>query len=149
MNVCIFKGWVQEKPEIKLTTGGKQKVDFQIAVPRKYKSADGKREYDYINLEAWESRADFCARHLNKGSEVVVETELRIDRYTNAEGQKRVRYTFSLTNIEFCSGQAQQTPPANAPQTSPFGQPMTSHNAPQYSPSVGYEEVADDSDLPF
>ena len=144
MNICIFKGWVQEKPEIKLTTTGRQVTSFQIAVPRKYKSADGKREYDYITLEAWESRADFCAKHLNKGSEIVAESELRIDRYEK-DGQKRIRYTFMLSNIEFCSGQAQQTAQPYAPQASVYGQTELAQ-----SPSpAGFEVIADGEDLPF
>ena len=52
MNICIFKGWVAEKPELKLTQNGKQVTSFQIAIPRRYKGADGKRAYDYITVEA-------------------------------------------------------------------------------------------------
>ena len=141
MNICIFKGWVQEKPELKLAQNGKQVTSFQIGVPRRYKGADGKRAYDYITVEAWEGRAEFCSRYLDKGSEVATECELRIDKYEK-DGQKRYGYVFALNNIEFCSGRAtQQTQPANAP--------SQGYAEPQYAPSVGFEEVGGNEDLPF
>ena len=141
MNICIFKGWVQEKPELKLAQNGKRVTSFQIGVPRRYKGADGKRAYDYITVEAWEGRAEFCSRYLDKGSEVATECELRIDKYEK-DGQKRYGYVFALNNIEFCSGRAtQQTQPANAP--------SQGYAEPQYAPSVGFEEVGGNEDLPF
>lgn len=140
MNICIFKGWVQEKPELKLTQSGKQVTSFQIGVPRRYKGADGKRTYDYITVEAWESRAEFCARHLDNGSEVAAECELRIDKYEK-DGQKRYGYVFTLNNIEFCSGRAQQTQPANAP--------SQGYVPEAYAPPSGFEEVQGNEDLPF
>lgn len=149
MNICIFKGWVAEKPELKQTTTGKTVTRFQIAVPRRFKAQDGKREYDYITVEAWESRADFCGRHLDKGSEVVIECELRIDKYEK-DGTTRYRHIYALANIEFCTGRAanQQN---TAPQTAQYVQPQ--YTAPAYTapatPDVGYEEVQGDEDLPF
>lgn len=140
MNICIFKGWVQEKPELKLTQSGKQVTTFQIGIPRRYKGADGKRAYDYITVEAWESRAEFCARHLDNGSEVAVECELRIDKYEK-DGQNRYKHIFSLNNIEFCSGRAQQTQPTNAP--------AQGYVPDTYAPPSGFEEVQGNEDLPF
>ena len=140
MNICIFKGWVQEKPELKLTQSGKQVTSFQIGIPRRYKGADGKRAYDYITVEAWESRAEFCSRHLDNGSEVAVECELRIDKYEK-DGQNRYRHIFALNNIEFCSGRAQQTQPTNAP--------VQGYVPDVYAPPNGFEEVQGSEDLPF
>lgn len=150
MNICIFKGWVQDKPELKLTSTGKKVTRFDIAVPRKFRGADGKKEYDYITVEAWESRAEFCERWLNKGSEVVVESELRIDKYTDKDGNKRSRHIYALNGIEFC-GSAQTAQNAPIPANDPaYGMIM---GAPAYSQQtavpVGYEEVADDGDIPF
>lgn len=141
MNICIFKGWIAEKPELKQTTNGKLFTQFQIAIPRRFKAQDGKREYDYITVEAWESRADFCCRHLDKGSEVAAECELRIDKYEK-DGQKRYGYVFALNNIEFCSGRAaQQTQPANAP--------SQGYVPDVYAPPNGFEEIQGSEDLPF
>ncbi len=137
MNICIFKGWVQDKPELRRTTTGKTVTEFQIAVPRRHKGADGKREYDYITVEAWESRADFCSRHLDKGSEVAVECELRIDRYEK-DGQKRYKHIFSLNNIEFCSGKAQQT-----------NTPAQGYIPDTYIPQGNFEPMNGEEELPF
>ena len=138
MNICIFKGWVQEKPELKLTQSGKQVTSFQIGVPRRYKGADGKRAYDYITVEAWENCAEFCSRHLDKGSEVAVECELRIDKYEK-DGQNRYRHIFALNNIEFCSGRAAQQ--TNAP--------AQGYVPDVYAPPNGFEEIQGNEDLPY
>lgn len=143
MNICIFKGWVQEKPEIKYTPNGKKVCVFDIAVPRRFKAQDGKREYDYIRCETWESRAEFCAKWLEKGTEVVVQGSLRLERYEK-DGVKKTKMTLRLENIEFCGrGGSQGGVTVNGNISTP---PTYTQDT---EPSDGFEKVSDDGDLPF
>ncbi len=144
MNICIFKGWVAEKPELKLTQNGKQVTSFQISIPRRYKGADGKRAYDYITVEAWENCAEFCSRHLDKGSEVAVECELRIDKYQK-DGQNRYRHTFVLNDYPDLCGYHRTSDRA----AQPTNAPAQGYVPDVYAPPNGFEEVQGSEDIPF
>lgn len=159
MNICVFKGWAQDVTELKYIQPDKKVCEFDIAVPRRYKSQDGKREYDYIRIVAWGPHADYCARRLTKNIEVAVSGELRIDRYTGTDGTNKRRIYVRADSVECCgahsSGDGTQDAAIGgrvAAQFAPSGSAPAYAQGGDYSCRCapnGYEEASDDGDLPF
>lgn len=159
MNVCMFKGWVQDVPELKFIQPDKKVCEFDIAVPRRYKSQDGKRGYDYIRIVAWGPHAEYCVRRLAKNAEVAVSGELRIDRYKGADGANKWRIYVRADSVECCGAHAS----GDGAQEAAIGgrvaaQFAPSGSAPAYAQDGytecqcapgSYEDVTDDGDLPF
>lgn len=52
MNKAILVGRMVRDPEIKNTTTGKAVANFTLAVDRRFKNQDGKKEADFINCQA-------------------------------------------------------------------------------------------------
>ncbi len=147
MNICMFGGYVQEKPEVKLTSGNTQVTKFDIAVPRSFKNKEGKREYDYFSLEAWGQTADLLGKYYDKGAWLNVRAEARIDKWVDQNGNKRYSTVYRVNEV-FFGGQRTDggVHSAAAPIT---GVEMSDYGAPAGNTPGGFEKVADDGDLPF
>lgn len=147
MNVCLFGGYVQEKPEVKLTSSNTQVTKFDIGVPRSYKNKEGKREYDYFALEAWGQTADLLSKYYDKGSWLNVRAEARVDKWADQNGNKRYSTVYRVNEVFFggqrTDGGAQS---AAVPMT---GAEISGYGAPAGNAPGGFEQLPDDGDLPF
>lgn len=146
MNVCMLGGYVAEKPEIRLTTTNASVAKFDVAVPRSYKTKDGKREYDYFSVEAWGNVADLVGKYYDKGTWINFRAEARVDKWVDQNNNKRYSTVFRVSEIFFggqkSSGETQTTstfasPAAEIPQSYTAAQPNN------FEPSEGND------DLPF
>lgn len=89
MNVVILIGRLGRDPELKYTPAGKAVASTSIAVDRGGKTKeDGTRDVDWINLVAWEGRAEYLANYCAKGDMVAIEGKLRPRDWVDQEGQK-------------------------------------------------------------
>jgi single-strand DNA-binding protein len=59
----------------------------------------------FINCEAWGSQADFISKHFEKGKEIWVQGELKIDEWEK-DGQKRSAPKIKIRTCGFTSGKA-------------------------------------------
>lgn len=147
MNVCILSGYVQEKPEVKITSSNTQVTKFDIAVPRSYKNKDGKRENDYFTLEAWGQTADLLGKYYDRSAWLTVRAEARVDKWVDQNGQKRYTTVFHVNEV-FFGGNGNRTSDGNVQPTT--GAEMSGYGAPPLNSIPGnFEPVGDDGDLPF
>lgn len=101
MNKVILTGNITKDPELKYTPGnGSAVCKYTIAVSRGYKD---KQETDFINCVAFGKMAENIATFTTKGSKVAVEGQLRINPYTDKEGNKRYSTEIYCNNVEFLS----------------------------------------------
>jgi single-strand DNA-binding protein len=103
VNNWIGIGNLTANPEMRYTEGGKAVTSFSIAI-NNGKTPDGEeRPPTYIDVVTWEKLAENCAEYLRKGKKVAVSGPINVDKYTDSEGVKRVKYRIRALQVEFLS----------------------------------------------
>jgi single-strand DNA-binding protein len=87
INRVILVGRLTRDPEARVTTGGKNVVDFSIAVNKRVKS--GESDADFFRIVAWEKTAEYVSNYLGKGRLVAVDGRLQSRKYTASDGSNR------------------------------------------------------------
>jgi single-strand DNA-binding protein len=81
MNKVIFTGNLGKDPEMGSTRGSKPSkfARFSIAINEVWNDDSGNRNerVNWVPVTAWNGLAETCAKHLHKGSTVLVEGSLR------------------------------------------------------------------------
>ena len=123
-------GRLTRDPELRRTQDGNAVTSFALAVDRDFKSADGNKETDFIDVVAWRNTAEFAAKYFTKGRMAVVEGRLQMRDWTDKEGNKRRIAELVADNIYFGDSKREDAPAGNSAPT--------------------FEEIEDDGgDLPF
>ncbi len=98
MNHVFLIGRLAADPELRTTANGVSVASFRIGVNRRF----NKDVTDFINISAWRSLGELCAKYLVKGQQVAVVGELHIDSYDARDGSgKRYRTEVVADNVEF------------------------------------------------
>lgn len=63
--------------------------NFSLACDRDYKSKNGEKETDFIDVVAWRQTAEMVSRYFSKGRMAIVEGRLQIRNWTDRGGNKR------------------------------------------------------------
>lgn len=130
LNKIFIMGRLTRDPELRRTQGGNAVTSFALAVDRDFKSADGTKETDFIDVVAWRNTAEFAAKYFTKGRMAVVEGRLQMRDWTDKEGNKRRIAEVVAGNIYFGDSKREDAPAGNSAPT--------------------FEEIEDDGgDLPF
>lgn len=89
MNHIVLIGRTTREVELRYTPNGVAVANFDLAVDRPVKNAQGEKETDFIRIITWQKTAENCANYLKKGRLVAVEGRLQIRAYETQDGQKR------------------------------------------------------------
>ena len=89
LNKIIIMGRLTRDPELRRTGSGTAVTSFSLAVDRDFKSQNGEKETDFIDVVAWRSTAEFVSKYFTKGRMAVVEGRLQIRDWTDKDGGKR------------------------------------------------------------
>ena len=100
MNVVVLVGRLTDNPELRKTNNDISVTRFSIAVDRQFKSGE-ERQADFINIVAWRQSAEFICRYFTKGQRIGIEGSLRMNRYTDKEGNNRTTYEVVVNNAHF------------------------------------------------
>lgn len=101
LNHIVLMGRLTRDPELRHTGSGVAVASFSLAVDRDYKSQDGEKETDFIDIVAWRNTAEFVSRYFTKGRMAVVSGRLQIRNWTDKEGNKRRSAEVIADNIYF------------------------------------------------
>mgnify|MGYP002672867323 CR=1 FL=1 len=130
LNKIIIMGRLTRDPELRRTQGGNAVTSFALAVDRDFKSADGAKETDFIDVVAWRGTAEFAARYFTKGRMAVVEGRLQIRDWKDKDGNNRRSAEVLADHLYFADSKRE--------------------DAPDGKPAQTFEEVLEeDGDLPF
>jgi len=100
MNLVILMGRLTKDPEIRISQGGDVTIgSFSIAVDRRLKK-DGKPNADFFNCVTFNKNAEFAEKYLRKGTKIVVEGEIQIDKYEK-DGVTKYATKIIANHIEF------------------------------------------------
>ena len=139
MNKVIITGNLSRDPEARTTQSGITQSTFDVAVQRRFKGPDGRREADFLTVVAWRQTADFCNKYLHKGSKVAVEGSIQKRSYTAQDGSKRWVTEIIADNVESVGDREDRQTAAPKTEVKPQQQRMDYGN---------FEEVEDEK-LPW
>lgn len=131
MNRITIIGHMAKDPELQTTQSGISRCTFTVAVQRRFKNQDGKREADFLPVVAWRQTADFAAKYLTKGRLVAVDGSVQTRSYTGQDGSKRYMTEIIAENVE------------------PLGSPNKAEAPEETTTPDGMTELPADEDLPF
>lgn len=142
MNKAFLIGNLTRDPELRKTPNDISVCTFTIAVNRRFKTASGEQETDFLPIVVWRGLADNCARYLQKGNPVAVVGEIRTRSYDAKDGTKRYVTEIQADDVQFLpKGQSGAAPRTGAPSAQPQ----------DVFPPEGASDFAplDDEELPF
>lgn len=131
----MLVGNLTADPDMRSTGSGISVCSFRVAVERRFKDGEGKRQTDFIPVTCWRSLADLCGRYLAKGRKVGVVGALQMDSYTDKQGVKRTSYRVVADEVEFLT-----------PKNSGGHSDADDSDAPEFA--ADYPDM-DDSAIPF
>ena len=103
-NRIILIGRLTADPETRYTPGGKPVVTFRLAVnrpPRTSPTGERIEETDFFRVVVFrEMLVDFVSTYLTKGRLVLVEGEMRMNRWKNELGETRTSYDVVAFKVE-------------------------------------------------
>ncbi|HFH9939303.1 TPA: single-stranded DNA-binding protein [Streptococcus suis] len=80
-NKIIAIGRLTAQPELTQTPNGKNLTRVTIAVNRRFKTENGEREADFLNVVFWGKLAETLVSYGSKGSLISIDGELRTRKY--------------------------------------------------------------------
>lgn len=94
VNTVVISGRVCNLDDSVKDVGSTQKFEFSIA------STGYKDTTNFVNIVMWGKKAEVAHRLLKKGSYVVINGELRQERW-ESRGEKKQRYVVATEEFEF------------------------------------------------
>jgi single-strand DNA-binding protein len=139
MNSVLLVGRLCKDPEIKRTNSDIAVCQFTLAVNRKYRSAAGSTEADFINCVAWREQAENLGKYMRKGSLIGVEGSIQTRNYTDNNGTKKFITEVLASTISFLESKNSQSDRYEQSQTQPSQQPKQEQT---YQPPKQSEQFA-------
>lgn len=127
--IVILQGNLTRDAEIR-QVGQNQVAQFSVATSRRFKKADGSvgEETEFHDIELWNQPG--VSPYLKKGTEVLVQGEIKTDRWTDQQGQTRSTKKIRAAVVRL-GAKPQQRAQAAPQQYAPAPAPQ----APQYAPA--------------
>ena len=138
LNVIAIMGRLSRDPELRQTTTGKSVASFTIACSRGRKDANGKDLVDWIPVVAWEHTAEFVCKYFEKGSLIAIDGRLQSRTYKDRDGNNRTAIEIVANNANFAGSKSSGSGSNSVPAGSSYNEP-----------TVQYDEIEDEGDLPF
>ena len=139
LNRVFLMGNLTRDPEVRYTPSQTAVGTLGMAINEKYRNKAGEtvERTVFVDVEVWGRQAETCSEYLYKGSPVFVEGSLKLDQWTNQQGEKRSKLTVSANRVQFLGAPRRGAETSDAPQ----------NNVP---PPADFEApAADEDDIPF
>ena len=101
MNKVLLIGRLTANPELRYTTSNNAVTTFSIAVDRNFKNENGNKDADFINIVAWNKKAELIHHYLKKGDRVGISGRLQVRKYQNERGENRYVTEVVAEEVEF------------------------------------------------
>lgn len=138
LNVIAIMGRLSRDPELRQTTTGKNVASFTLACSRGRKDASGKDLVDWIPVVAWEHTAEFVCKYFEKGSLIAIDGRLQSRTYKDRDGNNRTAIEIVANNANFAGSKSTGGGSNSVPADNSYNEP-----------TVQYDEIEDEGDLPF
>lgn len=155
-NRVILVGRLTRDPELRYLQNGTALATFGIATNRTWtdrNSNEKKEEVMFIDITTFARSAEIANQYLNKGSKVLVEGRLVLDRWTDQNGQNRSKHVVRAEAIHFMDTKDERQNSQNSysvPTQGGYAPQNKTAQQPSSTPSTDVSEVdIDDDEIPF
>jgi len=105
LNKVFLIGRLTRDPEIRFLPSGTQITTFSIAVNRRFRvGEDWREETYYFDIETFGNLAERLGKQLNKGTQILVEGQLRQDRWKTSSGENRSKIKIVADKVNMIGG---------------------------------------------
>lgn len=101
LNHIVLMGRLTKDPELRRTGSGIAVTSFTLAVDRDFKSQDGQKHTDFIDVTCWRNTAEFAAKYFAKGRMAAVSGSLQIRKWQDKDGNNRYSAEVVADNVYF------------------------------------------------
>lgn len=115
-NKIIIVGYLGRDPELRYTPQGTAVCNISVATTERRKNAAGEYEdhTTWFRVTLWNRQAELANEYLAKGRQVYIEGRLRLEEYTDREGNKRVSLEVTANEMQFLGRPEGSAQPASA-----------------------------------
>ncbi len=109
-NKIMIVGYLGRDPEIRYTPQGTAVCNFSIATTEKRKDKTGEMQDSttWFRVTLWGRQAEVANQYLSKGKQVYVEGRLRMEEYTDRDGNRRSALEVNASDIQFLSARGDE-----------------------------------------
>jgi len=148
-NKIILVGNLGKDPELRYTPQGDAVCSFSLATNERKKDKAG--EYQdvttWFKVTLWRQQAENAAKYLAKGRQVYIEGRLRVEDWTDRDGNNRQSLEVTGTEMHFIGTRGDDAH-SSAPSEGDFAPPESSSRA-AAAPAASPQTPAADDDIPF
>ena len=152
MNKIVLTGRLTANPELRYTANNTAVTSFTLAVDRNFKNEDGNKEADFINIVAWNKKAELIHQYLKKGDRVGIGGRLQVRKYQNERGENRYVTEVVADEVEFLNSKKPEEKPV-AVQNNQTLEEKVNSNKPYEDFARDHQEefnyVDDEEEYPF
>ncbi len=151
-NKIIVVGNLGRDPELRYTPQGTAVCNFSIATNEKKRDKAGELQdvTTWFRVTLWRQQAENAAKYLTKGSPVYIEGRLRVEEWTDRDGNNRHTLEVQGSEMHFLSGgQRGEAYDNEGPGEPEFAGPSESANAAGTSGGGFSRPASADDDIPF
>ncbi len=129
-NKIILVGNLGRDPELRYTPQGTPVCSFSLATNERRKDRSTGENNDittWFRVTLWGRQAEVASQYLQRGKPVYIEGRLRVEEYTDRDGNKRHSLEVNATDMQFISGggaREEGAPPAARAAAAPQDAPM-------------------------
>jgi len=121
MNKLCIIGNLCADPVSRNTPDGKPVCNFNVAVNRRKRDANGNNVADFFRISAWGALGENCQKYLAKGRKVAVAGQVSVHPFLGQDGTAKATIEVFAEEVEFLSPvgtgtQTQEQAPAAAPE---------------------------------
>lgn len=150
-NKIIIVGNLGRDPELRYTPQGNAVCNFSMATNEKRKDKTGELQdiTTWFRITLWGRQAENASKYLQKGSSVYIEGRLKLDEWTDRDGNTRQTLDVTATDMQFLSGGVrsdEMSAAAGTGSANEFSNPSTDDTSPSKEAS---ENETPDDDIPF
>lgn len=104
-NKIIIVGNLGRDPELRYTPQGSAVCNFSVATNEKKRDKAGELQdvTTWFRITLWNKQAENASKYLTKGSPIYIEGRLRIEEWTDKDGNNRFTLDVNATDMQFIS----------------------------------------------
>lgn len=104
-NKITIVGNLGRDPELRYTPQGNAVCSFSVATNEKKKDKAGDLQdvTTWFRITLWGKQAETASKYLTKGSPIYIEGRLRVEEWTDRDGNQRYTLEVQATDMQFIS----------------------------------------------
>lgn len=102
-NKVILAGNLTRDPQLRYLPNNTAVCDFGLAVNHRWRDKDGnqREEVCFVDIAAFGRQGEVINQYFTKGKPILVEGRLKLDQWTDKDGNKRSRHNVVLEGFSF------------------------------------------------